>query len=130
MGLYFGFVGPSDSVDRKTLLISGSLSGALLANMTLTSVCKYIRPDVDEANLEVRWGGGQNVVYLEVGLGVGGGGVGYGHGKRWGPMSPPDETIQGRAKTTGPGLARACSAQPIYIPHHKHILKKKPNKLR
>lgn len=51
IGLYLGFVGPSDSVDRETLLMSGSLSGARLAKMTRMSVCKYTRPDFEEANL-------------------------------------------------------------------------------
>ena len=39
-------------MDRKTLLMSGSLSGARLAKMTRMSVCKYTRPDLEEANLK------------------------------------------------------------------------------
>ena len=63
MGLYLGFVGPSDSVERETLLMSGSVSGALLAKMIRMSVCKYTRPDLDEANLVVKNEGCNYIVY-------------------------------------------------------------------
>jgi len=51
-GPYFGFEGPSVTVVRDTLLMSGSVSGARRAKMSRMSVCRYTRPDLEQRNLE------------------------------------------------------------------------------
>lgn len=51
-GPYFGFEGPSVTVVRDTLLMSGSVSGARRAKMSRMSVCRYTRPDFEQRNLE------------------------------------------------------------------------------
>ena len=56
-GPYFGLGGASITVMSVTLLKSGSVSGALRANMRRMSLCKYTRPDLEQRNLR---GGNRN----------------------------------------------------------------------
>ena len=53
-GPYLGFEGPSETVVRDTLLMSGSVSGARRAKMSRMSVCRYTRPDLEQRNLR-KW---------------------------------------------------------------------------